>query len=218
MKFIQRSLNWAKYPIFIIAFSISIFGQTYQVTGRILNESGKKLGPGSLVLYNIDKKKITEVEIANNGKFKLKNIPGGKYTVNLYGTGGYSTTENLSIAGSNVKNFEVTLTPSPDQVQISIDPKADGANLTWKIVPDALEYIVYRDNDEVARVKEKYFLDSVEPGKTFSYNIVALKNDNSKGVRSITEYGKALMLPPENLTKKVQKNSIKLVGGCYKSL
>ena len=210
MKFFKKSLNWVKRPIYLIVFSACLIGQTYQVTGRILNESGKKLGPGKLVLYNIDKKKITEIEIANNGKFRLKNIPGGKYTVNLYGTGGYSTTENLSIAGKDVKDFDVTLTPSPDQVQISITPKEDGANLSWKIVPDALEYIIYRDNDEVARVKEKYFLDAVAPGKTFSYNIVALKNDNSKGVRSITEYGKSLMLSPKNIVTKTQKNSIKL--------
>ena len=60
----------------------------------------KKFGPVRIVLYDQDKKKVIELETPANGKFKLKNIPDGKYTANLYGTDGYGTTEKFTISGS----------------------------------------------------------------------------------------------------------------------
>ena len=75
-----------------------IMGQGYQVSGRAFNEAGKKLGPVRIVIYDQDKRKVTEVETGGNGKFKMKNIPDGKYTMNIYGPDGYGITENITIS------------------------------------------------------------------------------------------------------------------------
>ena len=42
-------------------------GQGYQVSGRAFNEAGKKLGPVRSVIYDQDKRKVTEVETGGNG-------------------------------------------------------------------------------------------------------------------------------------------------------
>ena len=194
---------------FILLISLA-FGQGYDVTGRAFNEEGKKLGPVRLVLYDQNKKKVIELETANSGKFRLKKIPDGKYTMNIYGSGGYGITENFTVSGDQVEDLQPALNPNPDQVQLKIEAAGNGASLNWQMIPGAVEYIIYRDNNEISTVRETFYLDSVEPGITYAYNIIAVKNDQTMGTRSITEYSKALMTPPSNLVSEVKKNNIKL--------
>ena len=92
-----------------------------------------------------------------------------------------------------------------------MEAAGNGASLNWQAVSGAKEYLVYRDNNEVATVSETFYLDEVEPGKTYAYNVVAVKNDQTMGTRSITEYGKASMSPPENFVAEPKKNTVKLV-------
>ena len=187
-----------------------IMGQGYQVSGRAFNEAGKKLGPVRIVIYDQDKRKVTEVETGGNGKFKMKNIPDGKYTMNIYGPDGYGTTENITVSGANLTDLKPALNPATDQVQIKMEAAGNGASLNWQSVAQAADYIVYRDNNEIGTVRETFYLDEVGPGQTFSYNVIAVKNDQTMGTRSITEYGKALMPSPENLVAEAKKNMIKL--------
>ncbi|MBI89260.1 MAG: hypothetical protein CMG60_04160 [Candidatus Marinimicrobia bacterium] len=207
-------LNPSLYRCFLCTYIFLwmsfIFGQEYDISGRSFDETGKKFGPVRIVLYDQDKKKVIELETPTNGKFKLKNIPDGKYTMNLYGIDGYGTTEKFTISGSALEELAPALSPNPDQAQLKIEPAGNGASLNWQAVAGVTEYIIYRDNEEVATVRETFYLDTVEPGKTFAYNIVGLKADKSMGTRSITEYGKALMPPPENLASSVKKNNVKL--------
>ena len=187
-----------------------IMGQGYQVSGRAFNEAGKKLGPVRIVIYDQDKRKVTEVETGGNGKFKMKNIPDGKYTMNIYGPDGYGTTENITVSGANLTDLKPALNPATDQVQIKMEAAGNGASLNWQSVAQAADYIVYRDNNEISTVRETFYLDEVGPGQTFAYNVIAVKNDQTMGTRSITEYGKALMPSPENLVAEAKKNMIKL--------
>ncbi len=210
--FINISLSlfgWDRVLVIFLFISFS-FGQGYDITGRAFNELGKKLGPVRVVLYSQNKKKVIELETPSSGKFKLKNIPDGKYTMNLYGPDGYGITENLSISGANIDDLSPALNPNPDQTQIKIEAAGNGASLNWDPINSALEYIIYRDNNEIATVRETFYLDSLGPGQTYAYNIIAVKNDKSTGVRSITEYGKSLMSPPENIVSDVKKNIVKL--------
>ena len=210
--FINISLSlfgWDRVLVIFLFISFS-FGQGYDITGRAFNELGKKLGPVRVVLYSQNKKKVIELETPSSGKFKLKNIPDGKYTMNLYGPDGYGITENLSISGANIDDLSPALNPNPDQTQIKIEAAGNGASLNWDPINSALEYVIYRDNNEIATVRETFYLDSLGPGQTYAYNIIAVKNDQSTGVRSITEYGKSLMSPPENIVSDVKKNIVKL--------
>ena len=194
---------------FILLFS-SAAGQGYDVTGRAFDDTGKKMGPIRVVLYDQDKKKVIEVETPNSGKFKLKNIPDGKYTLNIYGPDGYGITENISVSGAKISDLEPRLNPYPDQVQLKTEAAGNGASIDWQGISGAAEYIVYRDNKDVATVGETFYLDEVEPGQSYAYNVVAIKTDKSMGGRSITEYGKSLMAPPENLSSEAKKNTVKL--------
>ena len=200
---------------FILLFS-SAAGQGYDVTGRAFDETGKKIGPVRLVLYDQDKKKVIEVETPNSGKFKLKNIPDGKYALNIYGPDGYGITENISVSGAKISDLEPRLNPYPDQVQLKTEAAGNGASIDWQGISGAAEYIVYRDNKDVATVGETFYLDEVEPGQSYAYNVVAIKTDKSMGGRSITEYGKSLMAPPDNLTSEVKKNTVKLTWDAVK--
>ena len=65
------SYRWSSI-ITLILFISSALGQGYEVVGRAFDESGKKIGPVRLVLYDQDKKKVIEVETPSSGKFKLK--------------------------------------------------------------------------------------------------------------------------------------------------
>ena len=190
----------------LLLIGASAYGQGSSIVGRAFDEVGKKFGPVRVVVYDQDKKKVYEEKTAGSGKFKIKDIPDGKYTLNLYGEGGRGVTENITVNGANLLDLKPGLSPNPDQVQLSIKATSNGALINWKTVPDAKEFIIYRDNEEIATVSETSYLDPVKSGKTFAYNVVALKNDASKGVRSITEYGKTSISFPTNIEGSVKKN------------
>ena len=181
------SYRWSSI-ITLILFISSALGQGYEVVGRAFDESGKKIGPVRLVLYDQDKKKVIEVETPSSGKFKLKNIPDGKYVLNIYGPEGHGITENITISGAKITDLEPQLRSNPDQVQVKMEAAGNGASLNWQTLSGSTEYIVYRDNKEVGTVRETFYLDAVGPGQTFAYNVVAVKSDKSMGGRSITEF------------------------------
>ena len=195
------------FVIFVATCSLS--AQGFDISGRVFKEDGKsKLGPVRIVLYDQNKKKIVELE--QPGKFKIKNIPGGKYTANFYGPDGYGKTENFEIKSEDKKDFNISLNPNPDQVQIKSKPEINGSALSWKSIGGASNYIIYRDNQEITTVSGTSYLDEINPGQTFAYNVIVVKTDQSMGTRSITEYGKALINAPNNLIANAKKNSIKL--------
>ena len=131
---------------FFFICSTLILGQTYDISGRAFNEAGKKLGPVRIVLYDSNKKRVAELETPSSGKFKVKNIPDGKYIMNFYGPDGYGTTENVSISGANKQDVNPRLNPNPDQVQLKIKPTIEGASLSWRSIAGAANYIIYRNN------------------------------------------------------------------------
>ena len=59
---------------YITLFLSLPLGQGYEVGGRIFDDSGKKIGPVRIVLYDQVKKRVVQIETPDNGKFKLKNI------------------------------------------------------------------------------------------------------------------------------------------------
>jgi len=210
--------NCGRFPILAaLLWGACAYGQGYTITGRAFNEAGKKIGPVRIVLYDLDKRKVIEMETPASGKFKLKNIPDGNYTMNVYGEGGYGGTENISISGANPSAVNPALNPNPDQVQVSIKYTENGSELNWRKTPSAVEFIIYRDNNEVGRASETFYLDAVDPGQTFAYNVTAVNSDQSLGMRSITEYGKKLMPTPENVTAEAKKNIVKLSWDAVKN-
>ena len=203
--------NCGRFPILAaLLWGVCAYGQGYTITGRAFNEAGKKIGPVRIVLYDLDKRKVIEMETPSSGKFKLKNIPDGNYTMNVYGEGGYGGTENIAISGAKPSDVNPALNPNPDQVQVSIKYTENGSELNWRKTPSAVEFIIYRDNNEVGRASETFYLDAVDPGQTFAYNVIAVNSDQSMGTRSITEYGKTLMPAPENVVAEAKKNIVKL--------
>ena len=148
---------------FLSTYSI-IYSQEYSISGRTLNESGKKMAT-RLVLYNSDKKLIETIKTSNNGKFKFKNILNGGYLINIYGDNGYSGTENVSVNNSDLNNLEFKLEVVEVQPQLAIKATSDGVEINWRQLSDILEYVIYRDNNEIDRVTNTNYLDKVSPWK-----------------------------------------------------
>ena len=218
MKSILKPSFWGRFPITVaLLWGTSIYAKAYSISGRAFNEAGKKIGPVRIVLYDLDKRKVIELETPASGKFKFKNIPDGNYTMNVYGEGGYGATKNFSVSGSNISDVNPALNPDLDQVQVSVKNMENGAKCSWKKTPGAVEFVIYRDNNEVGRTSETFYLDAVDPGQTFAYNVTAVKSDQSLGTRSITEYGKTLMPIPENVIAEAKKNIIKLSWDAVKN-
>ena len=133
MKSILNSSIWGRYP-FIIAILIGtfVYGQGYSISGRTYNEAGKKIGSGQIILYDLDKKKVADFKTPGSGKFKLKNIQDGNYTINLYADGGYSGTEKVLVSGSDVKDLNPILKSVEDQTQISTKPIVMAVEINWR--------------------------------------------------------------------------------------
>jgi fibronectin type 3 domain-containing protein len=211
MKFILNPFYWGRFPVIVaILMSTCVYGQGFSISGRTYNEAGKKIGSVRIVLYNIDKKKVVDFKTPGSGKFKLKNIPDGNYTMNYYGEGGYGGTENISVNGENLNDLSPTLQSLDDQPQIKLKPIVGGVEINWRKTVGAVEFIIYRNNEEVGTVAETIYTDKIEAGTTHAYNVVAVKSDQSKGARSVTEYSKALLPAPKNVTTKARKNIVKL--------
>ena len=76
MKSILKLSFWGRFPITVaVLWGACVYGQAYSISGRAFNEAGKKIGPVRIVLYDLDKRKVIELETPTSGKFKLKNIP-----------------------------------------------------------------------------------------------------------------------------------------------
>ena len=195
--------------LFFMVNTTILLSQEYSISGKTLNESGKKLAT-RIVLYDKDKRFIETLSTPNNGKFKFKKIPNGSYLLNLYGDDGHSATEKVSIDGANVSGLELQLSIVPDQPQLSVKSTGEGAEINWRQLSDILEYVIYRDNNEIDRVTNTKYIDKVIPGKTYAYNILPIKNDQSNGTRSVTEYGKRLMPFPLNIKAEANKNMVTL--------
>ena len=72
IKGILRSL-YTMNRLAIIALIIvsSIWGQTYEISGTVRDETGKKLGSARLTLYNSKHHLVKKENTRGNGKFKL---------------------------------------------------------------------------------------------------------------------------------------------------
>jgi hypothetical protein len=89
-----------------LMFKTALLAQGYTISGRAYDEADKKFGPVRVVLYDQDKKKIFEEKTAGSGKFKIKDIVNGKYTMNIYGEGGRGVTENITINGADINDLK----------------------------------------------------------------------------------------------------------------
>jgi len=210
MKFILKLSIYRRYPVLLaLLWTSYIYAQEFSISGRAFNEAGKKIGPIRIVLYDIEKKKIVDFETPKSGKFKLKKIQNGNYTMNLYAKTGHAGSENISVDGANVE-IEPVLSAIDDQPQVLAKSVVDGVELNWRQTPGSIRFIIFRDNYEIGDVTETIFVDKIQPGTTYSYNVLPVKNDESRGTRSVTEYGKALLPSPQNVVSEARKNIVKL--------
>ena len=195
--------------IFLYAFS-NLYSQEFQISGQIFDESGSKVSDAKVNLYSSDKRLIQSVGARSNGKFKIKKVINGKYTINIYAPGGFSTTSEIEINSSNKDELEITGAKNDLQPQIDIKQEVGKISITWKALKGASEYIIYKDNKEVSKTSNPFFNEELDPGKSYSYNIVCIDKNGEKGLRSLTEYGKALLNYPSNIVTVPMKNTINL--------
>ena len=76
------------------------------------------------------------------------------------------------------KMLTLKLNPNPDQVQLNIKSTVNVASLTWRAISGAANYIIYRDNKEITTTNQTSYLDEIEPGETYGYNVIVIKMIN----------------------------------------
>ena len=88
-----------------------------------------------------------------NGKFKFKKIKPGKYTLNIYGSGGNSATKEIDLRSKSVTKLEVLPSQDDKQPQLTVESEVGNVVLKWEPIKDASEYIIFRDNTELKKIK-----------------------------------------------------------------
>ena len=84
-------------------------------------------------------------------KFKFKKIKPGKYTLNIYGSGGNSATKEIDLRSKSVTKLEVLTSQDDKQPQLTVESEVGNVVLKWEPIKDASEYIIFRDNNLVCR-------------------------------------------------------------------
>ena len=194
---------------FVTVVSI-IAGQTFEISGIIKDESGKKVSNARLTLYSSKYQLVKTERTKGNGKFKFKKIAPDKYTLNIYGAGGNSATKEIDLRSQSISKLEVTTGQDDKQPQLNVESEVGNVILKWEPINNSGEYIIFRDNTELTKTSKPSYKDKVIGGKSYAYNITAVDNNGEKGTRSLTEHGKALLQSPANIKALAKKNTISL--------
>jgi Fibronectin type 3 domain-containing protein len=202
-----------KLVIIALIIVSSLWGQTYEISGTVLDETGKKLGSARLTLYNSKHYRVKKENTKGNGKFKFKKIKPDKYTLNIYGANGNSATKEIDLRSSSVTKLEITTSQDEKQAQLRVSKEVGKVILKWDPIKSAAEYIIFRDNTELTKTTKPTYTDEVSGGKSYAYNVTVIDNNGEKGTRSLTEWGKSKLMAPENIKAKANKNNITLSWG-----
>ena len=202
------------FRIFLITGIIGnlLSAQTFEISGRIKDEGGNNVSNARLTLYSSKYQLVKTERTKGNGKFKFKKIKPGKYTINIYGSGGNSATKEIDLRSKSVTKLEVLTSQDDKQPQLTVESEVGNVVLKWEPIKDVNEYIIFRDNTELKKINKPTYKDKVQGGKSYAYNVTAVDNGGQKGTRSLTEYGKALLQSPANIKAIANKNAISSNG------
>ena len=138
------------YRIFLITGIIGnlLFAQTFEISGRIKDEAGNNVSNARLTLYSSKYQLVKTERTKGNGRFKFKKIKPGKYTLNIYGSGGNSATKEIDLRSKSVTKLEVLTSQDDKQPQLTVESEVGNVVLKWEPIKDVNEYIIIRDNTE----------------------------------------------------------------------
>ncbi|MBH09201.1 MAG: hypothetical protein CMG74_02415 [Candidatus Marinimicrobia bacterium] len=196
---------------FIFLFFTFLQGQAnFEISGNIVDKNGEGIRNAKLNLYLSNKLLFMQEETGRKGNFEFKKLKPDKYTLNVYGSNGYSLTKEIDLTSGNAEGLELAPSQDRKQPQLNIESSIELIKIEWSPIVDAKEYIIYKDNQEVSKVSVPEYQEQIGGGKSYAYNVVTVFMDGSKGSRSLTEYGKSLFAPPDNISTSVSKNTISL--------
>ena len=210
IKGIMQSFLCIGRILILVLFFNSIYAQTYEISGTILDESGKKLPNARLNLYSIKHQLVETLRTKSNGKFRFKNIKPDKYTLNIYAAGGFSATKEVDLRSSSINKLDVNANQDEKQPQLTVDSEVGSVVIKWEPINNAAEYIIFRDNTELTKTTVPTYKDKIAGGKSYAYNVTVVDNNGEKGTRSITEWGKSLFKSPSNIKGIANKNAVSL--------
>ncbi len=170
------------YKIFVITGIIAnlLFAQTFEISGRIKDEGGNNVSNARLTLYSSKYQLVKTERTKGNGKFRFKKIKPGKYTLNIYGSGGNSATKEIDLRSKSVTKLEVLTSQDEKQPQLTVESEVGSVVLKWEPIKDVNEYIIFRDNTELKKINKPTYKDKVQGGKSYAYNVTAVDNEDKK--------------------------------------
>ncbi|MED5554350.1 MAG: carboxypeptidase-like regulatory domain-containing protein, partial [Candidatus Neomarinimicrobiota bacterium] len=101
----MRSFSVINIALILLIATSTILGQTYEISGVIKDDAGKKVPNARITLYNKKLFLLRTDRSKGNGKFKLRKVPPANYTLNLYGAGGYALSMEVDLRSSAKTNL-----------------------------------------------------------------------------------------------------------------
>jgi hypothetical protein len=169
------------------------------IKGRIILPEGGDPSNVYALAFGVDRFSICDT----SGKFKLKNISEGTYSLrfvsSLSGYGTYDTT-NIHVTSGDTSDIGVIELPYTDipllkNVALTLDTMKEIVTITWDSI-DASRingYNLYKKmaNDSGFKkcnqtsLQQPFFIDSlVETNKTYSYRVCTFNKDSTEGVKT----------------------------------
>ena len=220
-----------KYILFILLVIEFGFAKTVTISGSIFNDEGKPSRKSEVTLFSIDGAPISMVKTNRKGRFEFSEIiPDYYYLVAKHPEDGTvrikinprkARNRDLLLRLNLKKQIEVPLIYTYSNVKpIKKDPalrlkklttKVDDKSIeiSWKNVPQAARYSVFRDGSKISEVEGTKYLDTASsPGVKYCYQVMAIGEYEITGLLSDSYCNSALTSMPENITGTVSKNNI----------
>ena len=186
-----------KYLLYILLVIDLCFAKTVTISGSIFNDEGKPSRKSEVTLFSIDGSPISMMKTNRKGRFEFSEIiPDYYYLVAKHPEDGTlrikinprkARNRDLLLRLNLKKQIEVPLIYTYSNVKpIKKDPalrvkklttKVDDKSIeiSWKNVPQASKYSVFRDGAKISEVEGTKYLDTAtSPGVKYCYQVMAI--------------------------------------------
>lgn len=215
------------------------FSKTVSISGSIINDEGKPSRKAEVTLFGIDDSPIGLVKTNRKGRFEFSDInPDYYYLVANHQDEGMirikinprkarnrdlllrlnlkkETEIPLIYTYSNVKPIQKDPALRIKKINTSVDDKS--IQLSWKTIPQAIKYEIFRDDKLLFKTESDTYLDTTtNPGVKYCYQIMAIGKYGVTGVLSESYCNSSLTGSPESIGGTVNKNNITIKWGPVK--
>ena len=222
-----------KNIIFLLLIFEFCFPKTVSISGSIFNNEGKPSRKAEVALFTLDESPIALAKTNRKGRFEFSDIIPDYYylavnhpedgTIRIKINPRKARNRDLFLRLNLKKEIETPLIYTYSNVKpilkdpalrmktISTTVDDKSIQLSWKKIPQATIYKIFRDDKLFSETENDFYLDTtINPGVKHCYQILAVGNYSITGVLSEYTCNSSLIGAPKNLSGTVSKNNITL--------